>query len=85
VANGGDIGGAGTFIDSGTNQGGKGGGCRPWGENGAKGKTNPETSHPRPKKLLEQDENHDTIAKSLGVSRRTLYRGIATTLINDTL
>jgi len=49
VVNGGDIGGAGTLTDSGTNQGGQSGGGRPWGENGAKGKTNPATSHPRQK------------------------------------
>jgi DNA invertase Pin-like site-specific DNA recombinase len=27
-------------------------------------------------KLIEQGEHHDTVAKSLGVSRRTLYRGL---------
>ena len=30
------------------------------------------------KKLMEQGEHHDTVAKSLGVSRRTLYRGLQT-------
>jgi DNA invertase Pin-like site-specific DNA recombinase len=28
------------------------------------------------RKLLEQGEHHDTVAKSLGVSRRTLYRAL---------
>ncbi len=28
------------------------------------------------KKLMEQGEHHDTVAKSLGVSRRTLYRAL---------
>lgn len=31
------------------------------------------------RKLIEQGEHHDTVAKSLGVSRRTLYRGFTLT------
>jgi len=33
-----------------------------------------QTAHAR--KLLEQGEHHDTVAQSLGVSRRTLYRAL---------
>jgi DNA invertase Pin-like site-specific DNA recombinase len=32
------------------------------------------------KKLIEQGEHHNNVAKSLGVSRRTLYRGIKANL-----
>jgi DNA invertase Pin-like site-specific DNA recombinase len=71
VANGGDIGGAGTLIDSGTNQGGQGGGTGR--EMGRKVKLTPQqVAHA--KKLIEQGEHHNTVAKSLGVSRRTIYR-----------
>lgn len=42
---------------------------------GRKTKLTPQqVTHAR--KLIEQGEHHDTVAKSLGVSRRTLYRGI---------
>ena len=30
------------------------------------------------RKLIEQGEHHNTVARSLGVSRRTLYRALAT-------
>ena len=30
----------------------------------------------RARKLIEQGEHHDTVAKSLSVSRRTLYRAL---------
>jgi DNA invertase Pin-like site-specific DNA recombinase len=35
-------------------------------------------------KLIEQGEHHDTVAKSLGVSRRTLYRWLEKTRKNVT-
>ncbi|KJV05154.1 recombinase family protein [Methylocucumis oryzae] len=35
------------------------------------------------KKLIEQGEHHDIVAKSLGVSRRTLYRGIKQQDVNQ--
>ena len=42
---------------------------------GRKAKLTPQQiDHAR--KLIEQGEHHDRVAKSLGVSRRTLYRGI---------
>jgi DNA invertase Pin-like site-specific DNA recombinase len=42
---------------------------------GRKAKLTPQQiAHAR--KLLEQGEHHDTVAKSLGVSRRTLYRAL---------
>jgi DNA invertase Pin-like site-specific DNA recombinase len=42
---------------------------------GRKAKLSPQqVAHAR--KLIEQGEHHDTVAKSLNVSRRTLYRGL---------
>ena len=54
---------------------GKGGGNGARGEDGAQGQANPTTSRTRPQ-AVEQGEHHDTVAKSLGVSRRTLYRAL---------
>ena len=43
---------------------------------GRKAKLTPQqVTHAR--KLIEQGEHHNTVAKSLGVSRRTLYRRVA--------
>ena len=56
-------------------QGGQGGGYGSRGKDGRKVKlTAQQAAHAR--KLLDQGEHHDTVAKSLGVSRRTLYRAL---------
>jgi DNA invertase Pin-like site-specific DNA recombinase len=74
VANGGHSSGTGTLSDWGENQSGQDGGYGSRGENGRNVKlTQQQTNYAR--KLIEQGgSHHDTVAKSLNVSRQTLYR-----------
>ena len=50
--------------------------ARPWRKDGTKAKISHTIDHPRPK-TNRTWRTHNTVAKSLGVSRRTLYRALA--------